>query len=348
MKGRSTILFLLALNITLILFSPSISFGIDNSCRILALDMNNPWDNEALSALGISYTLMSPQDFETVNLGQFDVLYVGSAFEDGNVTIPSQEALDALNTRAADIRTFIMNGGGVFALSEPIGTGTWEWTPLPVIGSGPYHYDYVNLQNPDHPVNMNLTSSLLSGWGISWHNFFESFDSSLTVLATDPWHGSAVSLAGTLGSGKMVFTGMDPDFHIIWTDEPGASILLSNSLSWLCKPSIITVAIDIKPGSFPNSINLKSNGNVPVAVLSSATFNAMTVNPGTVIFAGASPLSIGGSPEDVNGDGLFDLVLHFRTQNLNLQYGDKEACLTGNTYEGKKFKGCDSIRIINK
>ena len=36
------------------------------------------------------------------------------------------------------------------------------------------------------------------------------------------------------------------------------------------------VAIDIKPGSYPNSINLKSNGKVPVAILSSPTFDATT------------------------------------------------------------------------
>jgi len=32
-------------------------------------------------------------------------------------------------------------------------------------------------------------------------------------------------------------------------------------------PPFVTVAVDIKPGSFPNSINLKSNGVVPVAIL---------------------------------------------------------------------------------
>ena len=49
----------------------------------------------------------------------------------------------------------------------------------------------------------------------------------------------------------------------------------------------INVTIDIKPGAFPNSINLGSNGNVPMAILSSADFDATTVDPETVTLADA-------------------------------------------------------------
>ena len=109
---------------------------------------------------------------------------------------------------------------------------------------------------------------------------------------------------------------------------------------------VIPVLIDIKPGSFPNSINLKSKGNVPVAILSSPTFDATTVDRNTVVFAGVSPLPIGKSPEDVNDDGLLDVVLHFKTQDLNLQLGDTETCLSGKTLDGQNIEGCDSVRII--
>jgi hypothetical protein len=40
------------------------------------------------------------------------------------------------------------------------------------------------------------------------------------------------------------------------------------------EPAVVPVRIDIKPGSFPNSIKLSSQGNIPVAILSSSTFNA--------------------------------------------------------------------------
>jgi len=47
----------------------------------------------------------------------------------------------------------------------------------------------------------------------------------------------------------------------------------------------IPVEIDIKPGSFPNSISLGSNGTVPVAILSSSSLDAATIGPSTVALA---------------------------------------------------------------
>lgn len=44
-------------------------------------------------------------------------------------------------------------------------------------------------------------------------------------------------------------------------------------------PSTITVDIDIKPGSDPNSINLKSKGVIPVAILTTDDFDAADVAP---------------------------------------------------------------------
>jgi hypothetical protein len=53
------------------------------------------------------------------------------------------------------------------------------------------------------------------------------------------------------------------------------------------KCRFLSVEIDIKPGSSPNSIKLGSNGVVPVAILSSESFSATTVDPDTVTLAGA-------------------------------------------------------------
>lgn len=133
----------------------------------------------------------------------------------------------------------------------------------------------------------------------------------------------------------------------LWGDNPYHNeSYCANAKGIIEVPIVITVVIDIKPGSFPNTINLESKGNIPVAILSDPTFDATTVDRSTVVFAGASPLPIGKTPEDVNGDGLLDVVFHFGTQKLNLQIGDTKACLSGKTFSGQNFADCDSVLIV--
>jgi hypothetical protein len=104
--------------------------------------------------------------------------------------------------------------------------------------------------------------------------------------------------------------------------------------------------IDIKPGSDPNSINLKSKGVVPVAVLTTDLFDAATVDPETVELEGVAALKW--AMDDVDGDGDLDLVLHFSTQELAvpLDANSTEATLTGETNDGEAFSGTDSVRIV--
>jgi hypothetical protein len=116
-------------------------------------------------------------------------------------------------------------------------------------------------------------------------------------------------------------------------------------------PCAITVQIDIKPGSSPNTINLGSGGVVPVAILSSATFDATTVNPTTVTLANAAVrLKGNGTPiteqRDVNGDGRVDLVVQINMEALQLTAGDTQATLQGQTVSGQPIQGTDSVRVV--
>jgi parallel beta-helix repeat protein len=106
------------------------------------------------------------------------------------------------------------------------------------------------------------------------------------------------------------------------------------------------VDIDIKPGSDPNSINLKSKGLIPVAVLADEFFDPKDIVIDSITFAGANPLR--GNFEDVDNDGDLDLILHFNTQSLNLTSSDTKATLFGRLNNGTLIKGVDSIRVVGK
>lgn len=106
--------------------------------------------------------------------------------------------------------------------------------------------------------------------------------------------------------------------------------------------------IDIKPGSFPNSINPKSQGVISVAILTISTFDATTVDPASVEFGPSGALEAHGKGhiEDANGDGVLDMVLHFRTQDTGIECGDTSAFLTGETFDGQVVQGSNSIRTV--
>lgn len=106
------------------------------------------------------------------------------------------------------------------------------------------------------------------------------------------------------------------------------------------------VAIDIKPGSFPNSVNLKNKGSLPVAVLGSESFDVSTINPASVKLEGIPHLNIGLGLSDVNYDGYLDWVFHFPVPKLGGLKGLTEAELTGMTLDGIEFQGTDSVRIL--
>ncbi len=114
------------------------------------------------------------------------------------------------------------------------------------------------------------------------------------------------------------------------------------------EPEATDVEVLVKPTGDPSPINVASRGSVPVAVLSSEGFDATTIDPGTVRFGPgeAAPRQDRGHVEDVNGDGLDDMVFHFLTQEADFSCDDTEATLTGETVEGKAFSGIAEVRIL--
>jgi len=111
------------------------------------------------------------------------------------------------------------------------------------------------------------------------------------------------------------------------------------------------VAIDIKPGAYPNSINPKSKGKIPVAILSTKDFNAPKMVDRDSLTFGAtgdedSLAFCNPKGEYINGDRLKDLVCHFYTEDTEFLCGDTEGVLKGMTMDGTPIEGRDSVKIV--
>jgi hypothetical protein len=110
----------------------------------------------------------------------------------------------------------------------------------------------------------------------------------------------------------------------------------------------MSISIDIKPGTSLNSINPQSMARIPVAVLTTDTFDATTVDLTTVFFGatGTEAAPVQSAREDIDGDGNIDLILHFKTQDTEITCGDTSASLTGETFSGQAIEGADTIVTV--
>ncbi len=111
----------------------------------------------------------------------------------------------------------------------------------------------------------------------------------------------------------------------------------------------IPVKIEIKPPSTPPvSINPRSEGDTPVAILGSATFQVSSIEPASLRLGpgGSAPSSNQVHFEDVNGDGIIDLVSQFPTQEIGIRCNDTALFLTGKTTSGASIQGSEELQTV--
>ncbi len=109
-------------------------------------------------------------------------------------------------------------------------------------------------------------------------------------------------------------------------------------------PQPTAVEIDVRPGRFPNNINLSRKKNLWIAILTTETFDATTVDPASVR-VGLAGAAINRNPRvvDTDGDGDLDLKLRFKVSEIGIACGDTSLSLSGSTYDGTEIVGMDSI-----
>lgn len=126
---------------------------------------------------------------------------------------------------------------------------------------------------------------------------------------------------------------------LVVTDDRGGKSFVHKTIN----------AVDVLPGSAENPVNLKSWGNLPLALLSTPDFDATTVSPDTLrAGAGAAtPVGTLTKREDVNSDGLADLVMHFSRQALQLTKSARHLCVSGTLKVAgvdRSFEACDVVK----
>ncbi|MDH5206757.1 MAG: hypothetical protein OEW36_13950, partial [Hylemonella sp.] len=109
------------------------------------------------------------------------------------------------------------------------------------------------------------------------------------------------------------------------------------------------VNIDIKPGSKGMGVlNPKANGRFPVAITSTTTFDATSVDTTTLTFGATgteAPLTQC-TTRDVNRDGLLDLVCFADNRKSGFSTSSVEGAATGKTKSGKTIKGHGTLKVI--
>jgi hypothetical protein len=177
------------------------------------------------------------------------------------------------------------------------------------------------------------------------------FDNPGTYTITISSRGNAQTFQVPAGliSGVYDFFGAIADAPIDWIEVSlDSTVLALDNFSFVAPPSVLQVNIDVLPGAPKNRILPALNIYLPVAILSTAAFNAADVEVASVRFGvnGTETASRGSLLWDVNHDGRRDLILFFQSKDAGIVCGTTSVVLTGHTKTGQKIQGADMIATI--
>ncbi len=285
--------------------------------------------------------------FDDARAGSYPVIAVDPA---NSQTVYMAYAADPPGADEADI-FFITSTDGGATWSAPLtvnddGTSNDQIHPaIAVKADGTIDlawYDKRNAANDDRwDVYFANSTDGGASFGINRRVTDQSF-ATPTDLAGSPWLGEYLGLEVDATTAYLAFTsGITDSKGDVFFD------LEANSTSQ-------QIAIDIKPGSDPNSVNCNNaRGVISVGVLTDSNFDATTVDETTVSFEGAGETHVSkttGLPrrhvDDVDNDGDDDLVFHFRLADTNLTCASTGGTLTGQTFGGTSITGADNLRMV--
>ncbi len=203
--------------------------------------------------------------------------------------------------------------------------------------------DTVTVINVCPTVNAGPDQTVYSGDTVSFGGSFT--DPGTLDTHTIKWYfGDGTQATGTLTPTHVYLVAQVYTVFLLVTDDDGGA----GSDTLTVTVERIPVPIDIKPGSYPNSINPFSKGVIPVAILNDASWtpyyiDPTLVDPSSAVFGPNKASPVRWAYEDVDLDGDIDLILFFKAQETGITEADTSATLDANLIDGRQITGVDSI-----
>ncbi len=228
------------------------------------------------------------------------------------------------------------------------------------------HYDYNTVASPAGEGLTELARGATlgsTGWADSKEYTFK-FEFTMTSLKVYVDDVLEIDITGDFSNGRLAFYNFSQ-----------GSVRYSG---FTVEPVVIITAVDVKPGSWPNPINTKSKGVLPVAICGLEDFDVETIDPESIRLTREGYEDVGVAPKrysyedvatpytgedpkgghDEDGDSFTDLTLKFDTHVLVSTLELTEVAgqtialkITGNLYEddgGTPIEGQDYVWILKQ
>lgn len=265
---------------------------------------------------------------------------------DGLLTHDTQTGLrwlDVTETQAVSVDDILADAGGW--MSAGFRYATLAEVQTLAQHAGVHTFSTVNIRLAENVPGVSLMIALLGNVGTSDPSVDALRGVASNTANSPPFENTSFAHFRALNTATAL--------HLPFGGSTGiANIFVGH---FLVKDQItLSIDVDIKPDSDPNSINLCSRAAVPVAILGSETLDVFTIDTETLRFAEASVKVVGKKDpntmcnyEDINGDYRDDLVCHYLTTDIaGIDGESSSATINGELFDGTLIEGSDGINIV--
>ena len=243
--------------------SGTMTFDTDTNSGSLTIQPFSFFGSGSASATNISfYDTDGPSGADTLMLGNMSINWAGNIGIPVSIVWNGEGVLDAIN-QGLTVGDTIGSTNSDFACDSNLNCAT------------PATNDFPFMLGPGQTFILPIGASPIAT--TTWN----TTDIGIVELGTNP-SGTLPLIDDAIGGSPIKagpFTGFNANLDFDSMVVTGQTVQF--------------VDIDIKPDSDTNSINLSASGVVPVAILGTEDFDALTVDPTTVSLAGASVKMVG-------------------------------------------------------